>query len=175
MISIISSNCHIKDCALFLYMSIYPFRAIRPRKVIPEHKPEHSCDVLLILATQNCSSTVHREVLCFCCHQDPTLLQCDEDILPVMLLDNEWLLMMPLTAEGADYSWMLWGWEPWRPSLKDSNYYDDEREEQNCDCTCGKAEEFLSERQQERSLKERKRITAQQTTQDMNVDAEVGR
>lgn len=143
--------------------------------MIPEYKPEHSCDVLLILATQNCSSTVYREVLCSWCEQDHALLQRDEDILSVTLLDNEWLLTKPLTAEGADYSWMLRGWERWRPSLKDSNYYDDECEEQNCDCTCGEAAEFLSERQQERSLNERKRITAQQTTQVMEVDAGLGK
>lgn len=90
MISIISSNCHRKGRALFLYMSIHSLdQAIRARKVIPEYKPAHSCEVLLILATQNCSSTVYREVLCFWCEQDHTLLRRDEDILSVMLLDNE--------------------------------------------------------------------------------------
>lgn len=74
-----------------------------------------------------------------------------QDNLSTVLLQNEGLVMKLSTAEGADGSWTLRGREPWHPSLKDSNEYDESKQE-TCERTCGKAGEFLLEGQNNKAL-----------------------
>lgn len=123
-----------------------------------------------MLTFQYCSKYIHRIVLkqpikwiflFFCCNPDHTWLQQSQDSLSTVLLQNEGLVMKLSTADGADCSWMVRGHEPWHPSLKDSNEYDESKQE-TCERTCGKAGEFLLEGQEKKKKHKSERFPGEE-------------